>query len=219
MNFKQLFCGVKGAIFDLDGTLVDSLGIWKEIDKRFFNAHNMELPKDYQAKILHLNFMQMAQFTHDEYGFSESAEQIAAIWTQMSEDAYKHTIKIKPGVKEFLQKVKDKGIKISLATANKEDLYKSCLINNGIYDLFDYCLDVNCINSSKTSPLIYQTLTNKMGYSIDECIVFEDILAAVKVAKGAGFKVCAVYDKASEDDLEKIKDISDFIIYDYRDLI
>lgn len=219
MRFDDIFKGVKGAIFDMDGTLVDSLGIWRDIDKRFFKEHNRELPLDYQKKILHMNFMEMAHFTKKEYGFAESAQEIADTWMRWSKEGYANDIKAKPGACQFIKRAKEKGITTSLATANKRELFESCLINNDMEDLFDYTLDVNSINSSKSSPLIYQKLAKMMDVDIGECIVFEDILTAIKVAKSAGFKVCAVYDKLNEEHLEEIKETADMIIYDYRDII
>lgn len=218
MTKNTLLNGIKACIFDLDGTLVDSLGIWRDIDVRFFHEHGMEVPKDYDKKISHMNFMEMAVFTKEEYGFQESAEEIAQIWTDWSIEAYHKTIPSKPGAKEFLAYLKAHHFPIALATTNKKDLYEPCLKNNDMWQYFDYDLNVNDINSKKSEPKIYLTLAKMMNVKPEECLVFEDIFTAVKTAHDAGFKVAAIYDEKNEHDLEKIKETADYFIESYTDL-
>jgi HAD hydrolase, family IA, variant 3 len=218
MYKKDLFQGIKACIFDLDGTLVDSLRIWKDIDIRFFQEHQREVPPDYDKRIAHMNFMEMAVFTKEEYGFQETPEEIAKIWTDWSEEAYQKTIKAKPGAKELLSYIKELPLPISLATTNKRELYEPCLKNNQMWQYFDYSMNVNEINSKKSEPKIYLLLAEKMNVKPEECLVFEDIYTAVKTAHDAGFKVAAVFDEGNLDDMDKIKESSDFFIQSYSDL-
>ena len=218
MKRNELFKGIKACIFDLDGTLVDSLGIWSDIDIRFFKEHGRDVPADYEKRISHMNFIEMAEFTKEEYGFEESVDAIARKWLDWSIEAYQKDIKAKPGAKEFLEYVKSLGLPIALATTNKKELYEPCLENNDMWKYFSFALNVTEINSKKSEPKIYQLLAEKMNAKPEETIVFEDILMAVKTAHNAGFKVAAVFDQRNKRDIDEIIENSDFYITSYNDL-
>lgn len=219
MEREKLFNGIKAVIFDLDGTLVDSLEIWNQIDSEFFRMHGMEVPSDYQDWIAHMNFMEMANFTHNAYGFKESPEEIADIWTRMSVDHYSHTIKAKPYAKEFVKKLYDLGYPIGLVTTNKKELYEACLKNNGMWDYFSSALDVNDLNSSKKDPTCYLMMAKSLHADVSSTLVFEDILMAVRTCKTAGFRTVAVQDEADMKDKDAICSLADFYLEDYRDLL
>ncbi|MDY3047344.1 MAG: HAD family phosphatase [Candidatus Enterosoma sp.] len=219
MNGKELFKGIKACIFDLDGTLVDSLGIWAEVDKKFFLVHNREIPEDYEKKIAHMNFRDIAIMTKEDYGFEESIEEIMKMWTDWSIDAYRNEIKAKPGVKEFLSYIHSLSIPIALATANRKELYEPCLKNNDLYEYFSYFMNVNDINSTKSEPKIYLELAKIMNAKPEETLVFEDILVAIKTAHDAGFKAVAVYDKSSKNDMDDILKSADFFVSSYNEVL
>ena len=210
MKLQEMLSGIKACIFDMDGTLVDSLGMWSDIDRRFFARYGMETPADYEKKINHMSFLEMAQFTKEEYQIPDSVETITELWTGWSKEEYESEIQAKPGAQELLQFLKEQGIPLSLATTNRKELYEPCLRRNHLYSYFDYIMNVNEINSAKSEPKIYQLLAAKMNVKPEETLVFEDILIAVNTAHQAGFKVAAVYDKRNERDQQKIKTLSDF---------
>ncbi|MFA6624687.1 MAG: HAD family phosphatase [Bacilli bacterium] len=219
MTKNELITGIKGAIFDLDGTLVDSLDIWGEIDVDFFKDNNLgEVPSDYQIAISHMSFLEMAFYTQKRYNLKQSGEEIARIWTQMAEYGYAHKIKAKKGAEEILSFLKSQNISISLATTNKAVLYVPCLKNNGLYSYFDHIMNVNDINSSKSEPKIYLELAKLMNTRPEETLVFEDILKALKVAKKAAFRTVAVYDSHSDKDREEILKTSDMALDDFTSL-
>lgn len=219
MEKNQLFADIKAVIFDLDGTLMDSLGIWNKIDSNFFHMHHREVPSDYQDRIAHMNFMEMAVFTKETYGFEESPEEIARIWTDMSYQSYAHDIKAKPYAKAFVASLKGKGYPIGLVTTNKRELYESCLKNNGMWEYFDSALDVNELNSSKKDPLCYITMAKRLSSDVSATLVFEDILRTVRTAKDAGFRTVAVQDDASKKDESTIQSIADYYLRSYSELL
>ena len=210
MKLQEMLSGIKACIFDMDGTLVDSLEMWSDIDRRFFARYGMETPADYEKKINHMSFLEMAQFTKEEYQIPDSVETIMELWTEWSKEQYESEIQAKPGAQELLQFLKEQGIPLSLATTNRKELYEPCLRRNHLYSYFDHIMNVNEINSAKSEPKIYQLLAAKMNVKPEETLVFEDILIAVNTAHQAGFKVAAVYDKRNERDQQKIKTLSDF---------
>lgn len=219
MKLASLLDGVKACIFDMDGTLVDSLGIWSDIDSRFFHERGMEVPADYDKVISHMSYKEMAIYTKETYQIKESVEEIMDMWLEWSKEAYLYTIPAKPGAKEFLSLLKSKGIPLSLATTNKEELYLPCLERNGLDGYFDYIENVNHLRTKKSEPKIYLTLSEYMHSEPEETLVFEDILMAVNTAKKAAFRVAAVYDERNEKDLPEIKRNADFFIDDYPSLM
>lgn len=218
MFISELLDGIDACIFDMDGTLVDSLHIWEDIDKRFFNIHDMQVPQDYDKMIAHMSFIEMAEFTKKKYKFKESVFEIMETWLNWSKEAYVNTIQEKENVKEVLSYLKEKHIPLSLATANKKELYEPCLKRLDLNKYFDYILNINDINSTKQEPTIYLNLASKMNSKIERTLVFEDILIAVKTAKDANFKVCGVYDKNNVRDEEEIKKLSDYYLYSFSSL-
>ena len=163
---------IKGIIFDIDGTLIDSCGIWGEVDIRFFSKRNMEMPKDYQEAIGHIGLDKAADYTIKRFNLNEKKEDIIKEWKDGVLELYANEVVLKPHVKEFLLLLKEHNIPFCAATANDEDCYKKCLERNGIFDLFDFILEVNHFKDGKDKPTIYIEAAKKLGVEIDKCVVF-----------------------------------------------
>lgn len=209
---------IKGVIFDIDGTLIDSCGIWGEVDIRFFSKRNMEMPKDYQEAIGHIGLDKAAEYTIKRFNLDEKKEDIIKEWKNGVLELYANEVVLKPHVKEFLMLLKEHNIPFCAATANDEDCYKKCLERNGIYDLFDFILEVNHFKDGKDKPTIYLEAAKKLGVDISNCMVFEDLLMALNTASKAGFITCAVYEQTCKEEKEKLE-IANFYIKDYQELI
>ena len=126
----------KGIIFDLDGTILDSMHIWEEIDKKFLGKRGLEVPEDYLRSIAPLGFERAAVYTIERFGFLETPEQIIAEWYQMATDAYANQVQLKPSAEEYLRYLKKRGIKIGIATSCEPQMFLPALERNGILDLF-----------------------------------------------------------------------------------
>ncbi len=209
---------IKGIIFDLDGTLLDSCSIWSDVDRDFFKKRGLDLPDDYGKAIGHIGLDKAADYTITRFNLNEKKEDIINEWKSGVLDYYRHHVKLKPHAYEFIKMLKKKGIKFCAATANDEDCYKSALINNGIYDDLSFILEVGAIKSTKDKPDVYLACQKKLGVEISECAVFEDLLTPLKTAKNAGFLTVAVYEKTSPDEVEK-KKIGNIYIKDYNELM
>jgi len=216
---KELPPTIKAAIFDLDGTLVDSLSLWEQIDQAFFHEHGMEVPKDYSSRIAHMSFLEMAEYTARAYSLSETPQEIADRWTEMSKEAYAHTIPAKPYAREYLSLLQKKGLHLALATTNKASLYVPCLRNNGLEEFFELAYNVNDYGTSKKEPKIYRMIAEKFGCTPSQTAVFEDIEMAVSTAKKAGFYTVGVYDPADEKDRAVIEKTADLYIRSYQELL
>ena len=211
---------IKAAIFDLDGTLVDSMGLWEKIDVDYLNMIGHEKPKNLKEEINHLSFQQTAIYFKERFHIEDSLEVIMNTWHKMAYDEYKENIKLKPGAKEFLESLKKQGIKIGLATSNSTQLLEVCLKSNGVYDLFDSITITAEAKRDKSFPDVYLLSANKLGVSPVNCIVFEDILPAVQGAKSAGMRVAAVEDSfVTEIDRQALKIEAHYYINNYMLLI
>jgi HAD superfamily hydrolase (TIGR01509 family) len=210
---------MKAAIFDLDGTLIDSMWIWEKIDIDYLTSKGIDLPKNFKDEISHLSFEQTAVYFKSRFNLNDSIETILSTWNRMAYNHYSNDISLKPGVMPFLNYLKNSGIKISLATSNNTTLLNAALKSTGIYEYFDSITTTDETKSNKRNPDVYLLAANKLGVSPENCIVFEDILEAVKGAKLANMTVVAVYDRSSEYQKDKLLSLSDRYIYDFKELL
>ena len=216
INFMDFQC----AIFDLDGTLINSTGVWNKVDHDFFNRRNVIMPPEFPQVIKTHTLMSGAVYIKDRLSLPESPEDIVKEWHDAAVFAYHNEVGIKPYVKELLKLLKNSyGYKIGLATSNTHELYDQCLINNGIYDYFDSFTQSDEVERLKGFPDIYEKSAERMGVPKEECIVFEDVYQAVKGARMGNFFTVAVEDSASADDREEIIKIADVYIKSFRELV
>ena len=208
-----------GAVFDLDGTIAESIYVWKKVDADFFGKRNRQIPVDYAKKISSMSFNQAAVFTKNEYGFEESVEDIKNEWYSMAVLEYSFNVKPKKFAKEYIKHIKEKGKKIALCTASPKELYEPFLKNNGMFEYFDAFISGTEVSKGKEFPDIYLLAAKRLNIEPNRCIVFEDILKAVKGAKKAGMSVFAVYDQESERDRDEIIKLADGFIYDFSEMI
>lgn len=209
----------KGAIFDLDGTLLDSMWVWKQIDRDFLAKRGIEVPPDYMLAVAHLGAYQTAVYTISRFGFTETPEQLIAEWTEMAIDFYKRSVVLKKGAYEYLEQLYNKGVKLAVATANDSALYEPALDHTGIRKFFSAVVNVNEVERKKGFPDIYWLACRKMGVEPQESVVFEDIYQGICGAKDGGFRAVCVYDETSADDEEKIREIADLYIHDFTEII
>lgn len=213
-----LFDNIEAAIFDMDGTLIDSMWVWVSINTRYLENRNLSVPKDLKSNIEYLTFAESAQYFKDRFNIQDSVEEIINEWNSMATYSYTHNVKLKPGVMEYLSLLKTQGIKIGLATSNYPQLVEMALSSNNILHFFDAVTTTEEVAREKNFPDIYLLTAEKLEVDPSKCIVFEDILPAVKGAKLAGMKVVGVHDEYSLDQKEEIMKLSDFYIERYEEL-
>lgn len=209
----------KGAVFDLDGTLLDSMHIWHDVDEEFFRRRNLEVTKEYVDVIKNMHLPAAAVYTKEKYNIKESVEEIVQEWLDLCTEAYLHKVDLKEGVYDFLKMLHDNGIKMSFATASERQVCEGTLKNHGIFDFFSAYAYVSEINIGKTEPDIYLLAAKRMGVAPENCIVFEDILEGISGAKKGNFTTCGVYDKSSAKDEYEIKKIADYYIKSFEELL
>lgn len=209
----------QGAIFDLDGTILDSMGVWRQIDEEFLGRRGLPVPEDYLEAITPLGFDRAAEYTIRRFSLPESREEIVQEWYQMAEDAYRYRVQLKDGAKEWLQWLRKRKIPLAVATSSDEKLFEPALKRMGIYDYFDAFVTVKEVARGKGFPDIYEEAAARISLAPGQCVVFEDILAGIRGAKLGGFCAVAVYDEDSADDEQSLRSEADHYIYHYRQLL
>ncbi len=209
----------KGVIFDLDGTLLDSMHIWHDVDEEFFRRRNLKVTREYVEIIKNMHLKAAAVYTKEKYNIKEDVDEIVDEWLDLCAQGYLNNVDLKPGVYEYLKSLYDNGIKMAFATASEKVVCEGVLKKHGIFDFFDSFAYVSEINIGKTEPDIYLLAAQRIGISAEECVVFEDIIEGIRGAKKGGFIVCGVYDKSSENDTEEIKANADYYIKSFEDIL
>lgn len=215
---EQMLCQIDAVIFDLDGTLADSMGIWLELDRDFFDDRNMEFPKDLNEKIEGMGFTETAVYFKERFHMEESVEEIKQSWNDTAFEKYRTNAVLKPGAREFIELLKEKGIRIGIATSNSNLLVEEFLRVQGLTDSIDAVTTVCDVSSGKPDPEVYLVTAKKLGIEPERCLVFEDVPMGILAGKNAGMRVCGVEDTYAEHLREKKMELADYYIDDFTDL-
>ena len=209
----------EACIFDLDGTLVDSMWMWKDIDIAYLARFGITCPEDLQEKISGMGFTETAQYFRERFSIPDDIETIKRDWEEMSVDLYRTKVPLKPGVEEFLQRMRERGVRMGIATSNGAAMVDAVLRAQNIREYFDAVVTACEVKAGKPSPDIYLRAAELLKVSPENCLVFEDIPEGILAGKRAGMTVAAVRDDFSRR-LEPEKErLSDLMISDYRELL
>ncbi|MDK2808051.1 MAG: hypothetical protein PWP24_785 [Clostridiales bacterium] len=203
---------IDAVIFDLDGTLVDSMWMWKQIDVEYLARFEKSLPEDLQREIEGMSFSETAVYFKERFSLPDSVEQIKAAWNEMAYHKYRHEVPFKKGAIDFLRMLKDRNIKIGIATSNSLHLVKAVLERFDLEAVFDSIHTACEVTKGKPAPDIYLLVAEELAANPERCLVFEDVINGILAGKNAGMKVCAVYDEFSSPVDQEKKEISDYYI-------
>lgn len=210
---------IKACLFDMDGTLLDSMHIWKDIDIEFLGRFGYELPPTLQREIEGMSFRETACYIKDRFHLPSSIEEIMNIWNEMAFQKYSEEIFFKEGAFEFVKMLKEKGIRTAICTSNSRELVNAVAEHLGFMPYFDTIITSCEVGAGKPAPDIYLEAAKRVGVEPEHCLVFEDIVTGLTAGKRAGMKLCAVEDVYSEDQKEAKKAMADFYVENYLDLL
>lgn len=210
---------IKGAIFDLDGTLIDSTWIWNRIDMEFLGKRGYDVPEDYVYHIAPLGVDETAIYTKERFHLPETTDEIKKEWYDMAIDAYTNEILLKPGVYDYLHILHNKGISLAVATASDKELVVPVLRRNKVLELFNNITTIKEVSRGKGYPDIYILAAEKMNLGPAECVVYEDIIQGVTGSKKGGFYTVAVNDNHSAEYKENLINMADKYINSFEELI
>ena len=219
LDFDCLTINADCAIFDLDGTLIDSVGVWRDIPVEYLPKEEHPLPDCFSSKGTALTFSEAGDYVIRECGVTDPKEAVIDEWYRMVKKEYSENIPMIPGAKDFLKRLKSEGVRLALATASDPKLYIPCLERHGCLSLFETIVTVNDVKRGKGFPDIYLLAAERLGMNPGRCIVFEDILAGCRGAKSADMYCVGVLERHSQEAWEDIKKICDATLENYLRLI
>lgn len=203
--------------FDLDGTLIDSNGIWEEVDRQFLGRHGLVETEEYDRTVGHSIFPIAAQFTVDYYHLDMTAQEVMDQWLLLAGDAYAH-VPMKEGARDFLEKCRQKGERMALITACVPAMCHTALEHHGIKDWFEQVVFAQNLGLEKKDPEVFRIAARRFEAAPEDCVLYEDAPANCAAAKTAGYTVVGVYDRFYRRYQEEMKAVCDRYITSFLEL-
>ena len=211
---------IEAVFFDLDGTLMDSLGVWVDLDNRFVEDYHLVLPDDFYPRMEGMSFEETADYYLTVFPeIPRTREELMADWCRDVSDFYENRVEIKRGVKPFLEILKKKGIRMGITSSNHRSLIEKTLSGHGIRSYFSVIVTSGEAGKGKPAPDVYLKAAEALGVSPEKALVFEDVPKGILAGKNAGMRVCAVEDRFSASQREEKKALADYYIEDFSELL
>lgn len=206
-------------LFDLDGTLVDSMWMWDDIDVEYLGRRGLAVPPTLKRVIEGMSFTETAIYFKETFGLPDSVDAIKAEWNEMAMEKYRTQVPLKPGAGAFLRELRRRQIPMGIATSNSRELVDAVLTGLSLDGYFQDITTACEVAAGKPAPDIYLAVAEKLGAAPADCLVFEDVPAGILAGKRAGMQVCAVDDAFSAPLEEEKRALADDYIKDYRELL
>lgn len=186
-------------VFDLDGTITDTNGVWTEVDREFLARRGLPHTREYRRTVERSIFPVAAQFTREYYGLTESARDIMDEWQSLARRHYRELAPLKPGAEAFLRQCRGDGQPMALFTACRPALCEAVLERFGLRPLFGRVVFAEEIGLEKRDPQCFVELSRRIGAAPADCVLFDDSPDNCATAAQAGMDTVGVYDVYYED--------------------
>lgn len=210
---------IKGAVFDIDGTILDSMNIWYKVAEDFFADLGHYFTEELATKTKEMPLEESIPYLIDLWSLDITTEYAIQTMKNMMVEAYKNTIEPKPYVCDYIKKLHDEGVKIAVATSGYKELCTETFKRIGIYEYIDEYAFTTEVGCDKSNPDIYLLAAKRIGINPRDCMVYEDIVKGIGGAKKGGFKACAIYDDTNVEDTEELKSLADIYITSWKELL
>lgn len=211
----EMLRDIEAVIFDMDGSLVDSMWMWRAIDIEYLGRYKIPLPENLQSEIEGMSFRETACYFKEHFAIPDSLEEIMAEWNRMAWNKYMYEVPLKKGIPAFLRHCREKGIRLGIATSNSRELVENVAAVHNLREYFTCIMTGSEVLRGKPNPDIYLAVAHGLGVPAGRCLVFEDIVAGILAGKNAGMRVCAVEDEYSADSRDRKRELADYYIDDY----
>lgn len=208
---------IRGAIFDLDGVLLDSLGIWYDLGARYVLSMGMQPVSGMSETLFSMSMEQGAVYLKRTFGLEKREEEIIADLEQILRDYYYKEVPAKEGAKELLAFLQKQSVKMAAATSSPRPHVTEALNRLGLLSYMQEIYTTSEVGESKHSPRIYELAAKGLECSAEEILVFEDSLYALKTAKTAGFRCVGVYDAQGESDQHGLEMTADVYLHKLKE--
>jgi len=205
---------ISGAIFDVDGTLLDSMSVWDTIGSDYLRSIGYAPREGLDRALQAMSLRQAAEHFRREYGAAQSVAEIEDGVNAMLGRFYRERAALKPGAGGFVRALSGQGVRLCIATATDRALVEAALSRCGILGCFEHVLTCAAVGRGKDEPHIYREALASIGGERRSTVVFEDALHAARTAKADGFAVAAVYD-GHEERQEELRALADVYLTDF----
>ena len=208
---------LSGAIFDLDGTLLDSMPFWETVGSRYLIERGIPAPEDLPLRLKTMTLREAAVFYRQDFGVTESEETICRQVSEMIEEDYRSRAPLKAGARDVLEQLRQRCIPMCIATATDRRLVELALHRLGIFHFFSFIVTCGELNTSKNQPDIFAVCARRLGTQRAETVVFEDSLHCIRTASRAGFPVVGIYDSSADSEREEIRPLCEQYLVNWED--
>lgn len=209
---EKMLCNGKkltGVIFDIDGTLLDSMMIWKNVGGRYLESIGVTPDENLSKELASMTLEQASEHIRVKYGLSQNNAQIREGVLGIVADFYMNDAQLKPGVKELLEALSAKNVPMVLATTGERRLARAALERNGVWQYFTELFTASELATSKKEPMIFEKAAKAIGSPIETTMVVEDSLYALQTAVRDGFFGVGLWDAYSEKHWNELRNLAD----------
>lgn len=209
----------EAVIFDMDGTILDSMGMWASLGSDFLKSYGVNPPSDIDDIIMPMGMYESAKYFVDNFDIDLTVEEIVKQVYASIENQYKHHLQLKPFVYDYFKSLHEKGIKMCVATATDKTLAEAVLKRVGALELLEFVITCDEVGVGKEQPTIYLKSVEGLGSTVEKTVIFEDAIHCINTAKKAGFTVVGVHDTSSAKHMDVLKEKCDKYIMGYEELV